>query len=240
MDLTTEITSGACPKVCSECAAREISICRVLPHPGLRQMADVAATKTYVAGETIAFEGDSAHHVFNITDGVVMLTRLLSDGRRQVLGFLFKGDFLGLAQGAEYGCSIHALTTVRVCRFPTSVFRRFLLQTPELEEELLSRASDELRAAQTHIMLLGRKTATERVASFLLYMAEREATLGGSPDLAFLPMTRADIADYLGLTTETVSRVVSALKRQRVIQLLPHSAVRIADHAQLLNASAGR
>jgi CRP/FNR family transcriptional regulator len=200
-------------------------------------MASVTATKTYLAGENLVLEGDAANYVFNITEGVVMLTRLLTDGRRQVLGFLFKGDFLGLAQGSDYGCTVQALTTVRVCRFPNSSFRRFLLKTPELEQELLSRASDELRAAQTHITLLGRKTATERVASFLLYIADREAALGGSPDIAFLPMTRADIADYLGITTETVSRVISAMKRQGVIQLLPHGAVRINDHHQLEKAA---
>jgi CRP/FNR family transcriptional regulator len=237
MDMTTEISTEACPRVCRECSAREISICRVLPHPDLRQLAGTASTKTYLAGETLVIEGDPANHVFNITDGVVMLARLLEDGRRQVLGFLFKGDFLGLSQGAEYGCSVHALTTVRLCRFPNSNFRRFLLETPKLETELLSRASDELRAAQTHIMLLGRKTATERVASFLIFIAERESSIGGSPDIAFLHMTRSDIADYLGLTIETVSRVISALKRQGIIQLLPHGAVRILKHEQLEAAS---
>lgn len=200
-------------------------------------MAAVAATKTCLPGETLVFEGDPANHVFNITDGVAMLTRLLADGRRQVLGFLFKGDFLGLAQGAVYGYTVQALTTVRVCSFPNAAFRRLLVSSPYLEHELLSRASDELRVAQSHITLLGRKTASERVASFLLYIAEREAEMGGSPDIIFLQMTRADIADYLGLTTETVSRVISALKRQRIIELLPHSAVRILDKAQLERGS---
>lgn len=218
---------------CEACSARTISICRILPHPDLRDLADLAALKAYRAGDLVFREGDRAEHVFNITEGMVMAFKLLGDGRRQVLGFLFKGDFVGLVGGAEHGFGVQALTHVSVCRFPRPAFRRFLLERPDLEDELLSRASDDLVAARDHVTLLGRKSATERVTSFLLGMAEREARLGGAPDLAFLPMTRADMADFLGLTLETVSRVLSSLKRQRIIELLPHNIIRLSQRERL-------
>jgi CRP/FNR family transcriptional regulator len=108
---------------------------------------------------------------------------------------------------------------VKVCRFPRPAFRHLLLETPSLEEELLSRASDELLAARAHLTLLGRKTAMERVSSFLLHLAQRQSRLGGSADQVALPMTRIDIADYLGLTSETVSRSLSMLRRLKAIQV---------------------
>jgi CRP/FNR family transcriptional regulator len=231
--LALRLDTSSCLEICEACSARETSICHVLPHPELRRLADSAAVSSYTSGEILVFEGQAANHVFNITEGVVMLFKLLSDGRRQVLGFLFKGDFLGLTGGADYSFSVQALTHVQVCRFPKPSFHRLLLETPRLEEELLSRASDELISARAHLTLLGRKTAIERVSSFLLYMADRDARLGGAPNLAFLPMTRADMADYLGLTTETVSRVISAFKRQGTIQLLAHGGVRLLQPERL-------
>jgi CRP/FNR family transcriptional regulator len=225
---------GPAPDLCIRCGARQTSICHVLPHPELRRLADCASVKTYIAGDAIFHEGEAAEYVFNITEGMVMLFKLLSDGRRQVLGFLFKGDFLGLTGGAEHQFGVQALTTVRICRFPRTAFRRLLLETPRLEEELLSRASDELISARAHLTLLGRKTALERVSSFLIYIADQEAKIGGAPDLALLPMTRADMADFLGLTTETVSRIMSSLKRDRLIQLLQHGAVRLLRRDQLV------
>ncbi|WP_158913212.1 Crp/Fnr family transcriptional regulator [Caulobacter sp. S45] len=230
---TLEREAVSCLEMCNQCGARTTSICSVLPHPELRQLADCATVKTYAPGDLLIREGDTFDHVFNITEGMVMLFKLLGDGRRQVLGFLFKGDFLGLTGGVDYQFGVQALTSVQSCRFPRVPFRRLLLETPRLEEELLSRASDELMSAREHLTLLGRKTAVERVSSFLLYIADREAKVGGAPDLAFLPMTRADMGDFLGLTTETVSRVISSLKRQQVIQLLEHGGVRFLRRADL-------
>jgi CRP/FNR family transcriptional regulator len=236
---TLELEETVCPTLCEACDARGVSICRVLPHPQLRRLAAPAAIGDYAIGETLLFEGDPAAHVLNITEGAVMLSKGLADGRRQVLGFLFKGDFLGLTLTETYGLSAQALTPAKACRFPRASFQRLLRETPRLEEELLSRASDELVSARLHLTLLGRKSATERVATFLGCMADRTATLGGQPGTAHLPMTRADIADYLGLTTETVSRVISALKRQRTIGQAGRGLVRILD-AQRLEALAER
>ncbi len=224
---------AACPQICEACAARAFSICSVLPHPELRRLADSGAVKTFEPRATLVREGDPADHVFNITEGMVMLYRLLADGRRQVLGFLLQGDFLGLTAGSAYDLGVEALTPVQVCRFPRPAFRRLLLETPQLEQELLSRASDELLAARAHLTLLGRKTAIERVTSFLLHLADRQARLGGSAELVELPMTRTDIADYLGLTPETVSRSLSMIKRLKAVQIVGTDAVRLLKRPML-------
>jgi CRP/FNR family transcriptional regulator len=218
---------------CAACDARALSICAVLPHPELAQLADCASVCAYPPGAALTRQGDAAEHVFNITEGLVMMSALLADGRRQVLGFLFKGDFVGLSGGATHDFTLQAVTPVQACRFDRTPFRRLLAQTPRLEEELLARASDELRAARAHVTLLGRKTALERVTSFLLAMAERGAALGGPADRAALPMTRTDIADHLGLTTETVSRTLSALRRKGVIAPDGPAALRLLSPAHL-------
>ena len=100
---------GVCPTLCAKCAARQVSICNILPHAALRRLDDCLVVKSYTHGEIIASEGEPAQHVFNVTDGAAMLTRSMADGRRQVLGFLFKGDFVGLTQRGEYGFNVEAV-----------------------------------------------------------------------------------------------------------------------------------
>ena len=135
----------------------------------------------------------------------------MADGRRQVVGFLVPGDFLGLAFGRTYVYTAEAITAVAACRFQRSRFMELLEELPALEREILGRTSNELAAAQQQMLLLGRKTARERLASFLADLAERSDADGGPLEL---PMGRADIADHLGLTIETVSRTFTGLRRR--------------------------
>ena len=112
--------------------------------------------------------------VFTVISGMLKLSKLLPDGRRQITGFLMAGDYLGLAFAERYVCSAEAVTPVRLCRFPRSAFLGLLDQFPALEKALLGRAATELAAAQQQMLLLGRKNAHERVASFVLQLAERQ------------------------------------------------------------------
>lgn len=207
------------PQSCETCTARPLSVCNVLSYPQLRRLADCGAVRAYAPREDLVREGEPADFAFNITEGMVMLFHRLPDNRRQVLGFLLKGDFLGLAAGANYDLSVQALTPVKACRFPRQGLRRLLLKMPKLEEELLARASDELVAARAHLSLLGRKTAIERLSILLLDLADRQARVDGSCSEIELPMTRIDIADHLGLTPETVSRSLAVLRRLKAIQV---------------------
>lgn len=196
--------------------------------------------KEFAPGATLFGDGDAGGGLFTITEGVVKLFKLMPDGRRQVIGFLFRGDFLGMSAGDQYDLWAEAITHVSACRFPRAAFHNLLRESPELHEELLSRAVDELRLAQAQMVLLGRKTAPERLATFLIDMADRERRRGGVPGLVTLPMTRSDIADYLGLTIETISRTFSKLKAENKITTPSREAVVILDPKWLASVAAGQ
>lgn len=225
--------AAPCGDPCQACAARSLSVCGVLADVGLRRLDSISDHRDFVAGETLAREGDPATQLFNITAGAVRVHKLLPDGRRQIVGFLFPGDFLGLATGERFAFSAEAITAGTACRFPRKAYRQLLREMPELEASLLDRTASDLRAAQEQMLLLGRKTAIERFASFLLDLSARDRRAGGEGKEIQLPMTRAEIADYLGLTTETVSRVTSRLKAKQVIRLLTLHSLRIEKPAEL-------
>ncbi len=222
-------------EVCAGCSARRLSVCGVLEQEGLRRLNDAADHMSFSAGEVLVREGDPATHLFNITVGDVRVHKLLSDGRRQIVGFLSPGDFLGLATGDQYAFSAEALTAGSACRFRKTDYRKILREMPDLEHALLDRAAHELKAAHDQMLLLGRKTAMERLASFLMNLSDRARRAGGEGRLIELPMTRAEIADYLGLTTETVSRNTTRLKTRGVIRLLSMHSLSIERPSELLH-----
>lgn len=218
---------------CSICSARHLSVCNVLAEDGLRRLSGISDIQAFGAGDILVREGDPATNLYNITVGAVRVYKLLPDGRRQIVGFLFPGDFLGLATGDRYAFSAEALSGGTACRFQKKAYRKLLAEQPDLEAALLDRASHELQAAHNQMLLLGRKTAVERLASFLADLATRDRRAGGGGRIIQLPMTRAEIADYLGLTTETVSRVTSRLKTRGVIRLLSLHSLSIEKPAEL-------
>ena len=210
---------------CVSCSIRETSVCGALAPDELERFSSIVMAQTFDQGETIFYEGDPATSLYNVTSGCVRLSKLLPDGRRQVTGFLFAGDFLGLAYVDSYAFTAEAITEVRLCLFPRGRFQALLDDFPALEKRLLGMASNELAAAQDQIVLLGRKSAKEKLATFLLNLSKRQsATLNGAP--VQLPMTRNDIADCVGLTTETVSRTFTKLTDEGLISLkTPHEVV---------------
>ncbi|BBK44293.1 Crp/Fnr family transcriptional regulator [Allostella vacuolata] len=224
---------------CSACDVRQLSICDVLGAPELRRLADIVATVSFAAHRTVLSEGEPAELLYNVTLGTVKLYKLLADGRRQITGFLFPGDFLGIALEHHYAYSAEAVTDVTLCRFPRRRLERLLEDMPKLEKRLLANASNELAAAQDQMVLLGRKTAREKIASFLANLAVRAERRGQPSNPIALPMGRSDIADYLGLTTETVSRTFTQLKTQRIITLEPGNLVRLADPLAIEELAAG-
>lgn len=212
---------------CDSCGARPLSVCGSIDDADLGRLDALAEHIAVQPGEALIREGDSARHVFNITSGSVRVYKLLSDGRRQITGFLFAGDFLGLATGETYVFSAEAIEPVTACRFRKSDYRTLIRETPALEATLLDRANHELAAAQNQMMLLGRKTALERVATFLLDLPGHDPARAAAAGHVHLPMTRSEIADYLGLTIETVSRVLTRLKTSGVIRLLSLTGLHI-------------
>ncbi|MGB0552265.1 MAG: helix-turn-helix domain-containing protein [Alphaproteobacteria bacterium] len=202
-------------------------------------MASIAHIQLLSPRQTIIDEGESAESLFNITGGAVKLYKLLPDGRRQITGFLFQGDFLGIALNQEYENFSEVVSDVTLCRFPRVRFEALFDEFPKFEKQLLEVASNELAQAQDQMLLLGRKMALEKVASFLLYVSERARQRGDAPSPISLPMSRADIADYLGLTMETVSRTFTNLKSSSAIRLLLGNMVALFDRKTLQNLSDG-
>ncbi len=224
---------------CRACEVRDICVCAVLEPDELLRLNAISMTKSFLPNQPIFYAGDESVHVSNVVQGAVRLYNLLPDGRRQITGFLFAGDFLGMAANQEYAYSAEALTALKLCRFPRRKLEALLDVLPTLERRLLGAASNELVAAQDQMLLLGRKTAREKVASFLLRLSRRAEERGESADPVYLPMSRADIADYLGLTTETVSRTITNLRENGMIALLASDQISIAEGAAMRDMAEG-
>ncbi len=228
---------------CAHCGARTYSVCSAIDSKDLERLAVLSTQMTVEPGRSFIEEGDPAEHFFNVTSGTAKLFKLLPDGRRQITGFAGTGHFLGLAVSSSYSFSAEALEPMRICRFSRPKLRVLLDDFPAMEKRLLEVASNELVAAQEQMLLLGRKTARERLASFLIGRADMPThCLGYQPsptETVRLPMTRNDIADYLGLTIETVSRTLTKLKGEGLIEIPSSSIVVIKRHTALVGIATG-
>lgn len=192
----------------------------------------------FAAKESLFIQGEPADDVFNVTGGMVRLYKLLPDGRRQIVGFALGGDFLGLALMERYGVSAEAVTEVSACRFARDAFTAYVDDKPHLLRRIHEFASHELSLAQDQMLLLGRRSAEERTAAFLLGMRDRLLRLGHHSVTLPLPMTRQDIADYLGLTIETVSRTITKMAKDKLLLVVP-DGVRLLDPARLSALTGG-
>jgi CRP/FNR family transcriptional regulator len=213
---------------------RALAICRGLGREAASNIMAVSSLQKKAAGETIFWEGDAADSVFEVVSGTLRLHKLLPDGRRQVTGFLSAGHLVGLAPEGTWVYTAEAITDVSLCRYRRSAFERLIDTVPGFARRILTVTSHELQVAQDQMLLLGRKTAAERVASFLLLLADQQ----GTDDIS-VPMGRNDIADYLGLTVETVCRTLTQLRRNELIDLPTHGRVVIRDRDQLDHLAAG-
>ena len=214
-------------------------MCSAIPDGDLARLAAIAVVTDVAAGQTFIDEGEPASSFFNVTAGTAKLFKTLPDGRRQITGFVGPGQFLGLAVSDTYAFSAEAIEPVRYCRFPRAPLRTLLDDFPQMGKLLLEVASNELVAAQEQMLLLGRKTARERLASFLLAQSRQGMPSGHSRRRFGLPMTRVDIADYLGLTIETVSRTLTRLRAEELIDIVSPSAIVICDPSGLESLSGG-
>jgi CRP-like cAMP-binding protein len=174
-----------------------------------------AAPTRYARNEEIFGEGDDADFVYRVKRGAVRLYRVLADGRRQIGAFHFAGDEFGFEMGAEHTFSAEAVCDCEVVAVPREAVYRKAEGDAGLSRQLWSRAIADLASARDHMLLLGRQTAMERVAAFLVEMADRNRA-GAT---VTLPMSRQDIADYLGLTIETVSRTLTQLTDEGAIEI---------------------
>ena len=179
--------------------------------------------------EDLFLDGDEASHLYEVIEGIVCAYRILPDGGRHIVSFYYPGDVLGHCSTEAYAFSAQALTPVSVRSVPLASLERQMRQRPDLAQKLLRMAAVELTATRDHLVCLAAKSAEAKTASFLLALSRRNAAVGEDPAEIRLPMTRLDIADYLGLTLETVSRMLSKFKRQGLIDLPRATLVRIKN-----------
>jgi CRP/FNR family transcriptional regulator, nitrogen fixation regulation protein len=196
----------------------------------LKPLLPAATTIQVHRGGDIIAQGDEAEYCFQVVGGCVRTVRLLEDGRRQVGEFLLSGDVFGWEMAGEHEFAAEAVTAVTLRRFRLSVIEERADKDRDFAYHMRRYTAGQVRAARSRLVLLGRKTAPERIASFLLEMYER---LSRPNTIAFeLPMSRADMADYLGLTIETVSRGLTELRRRGTIAV-ERSRIVIHDHRTL-------
>ncbi len=194
-----------------------------------RKLSHIALTRRFDAGAFLFRETEQATEIFNIVSGVVKTTTTLADGRQSTAAFFFNHDLLGMFEAGYYSQTAEALTSVTSYSFPIDALESLLRKDPDLQFHFFSKVLDELRVAQRQALVLGRFGATQRIALFLdLLDRHPEMHQSGGPSIS-IPMDRSDIADYVGLTVESVSRTLQRLHRACIIYLDGRHAFEIRD-----------
>lgn len=223
---------------CSDCPIRHRAVCAKCESDELDRLEEMKYYRSFEAGQTVMWSGDKMDFVGSVVSGIASLTQTMEDGRTQMVGLLLPSDFVGRPgrDGAAY--DVVATTDLVMCCFRKKPFEDMLDETPHIAHRLLEMTLDELDAAREWMLVLGRKTAREKIASLLSIIARRDVTLNaetGNTEVVFdLPLTREAMADYLGLTLETVSRQISALKKDGVILLEGKRHITVPDMDRLL------
>ncbi|MGD9812197.1 MAG: Crp/Fnr family transcriptional regulator [Sphingobium sp.] len=228
---------------CANCVVRNRAICSSLDGAELDSLNRIGRRQTIKRGQALMWEGEESLLVANVIEGVLKLSTSTADGREQIVGVVYPSDFIGRPFGQRSHHSVVALTDARVCTFTRSAFDGFAREHPELEHKLLQRTLTELDRARHWMLLLGRKSASERVATFLLDMSRRLADASCSEtsdglDRFELPFGRQQMADLLGLTIETVSRQMTRLRNDGVIEIPDRRSIVILDR-EAMEAAAG-
>lgn len=230
-----DIHNSDVPIVCLSCEARHKGVCGALSPEQLQRLS-VHTTKSVSAPSSdLSSEAKLNGRYANILSGVVKLTKASRDGRQQIVGLQFAPDFMGRPFVGGTEVEAVASTNVRLCSFPVSVLEELLEENPAMERRIYQQAMAELDEAREWLFALGRKSAKEKVASFLLLIATH-ADPERSPDKVLeieLPLKRADIADFLGLTVETVSRQITNLRKAGVVEVVDRNWILIPDLSNL-------
>ena len=226
-------------KDCSDCPIRHRAVCARCEAHELALLEDMKYYRSFSAGQTIMWAGDRMDFVASVVSGVASLTQTMEDGRTQMVGLLLPSDFAGRPGRENAAYTVTATSDLVMCCFRRKPFEKMINSTPHIAHRLLEMTLDELDAAREWMLVLGRKTAREKIASLLAIIARRDAVLSNNAtvkSLAFdLPLTREAMSDYLGLTLETVSRQMSALKKDGVIILEGKRRVQVPDMYRLMD-----
>ncbi len=218
---------------CSICKVRTYSFCRCLDEDKLKDFSNVSFEKSFLNKQNIFLQNDQSDYLYNITEGNVKIYQLLDDGRIQIIGFLYPGDFFGSYRNNKYNYCAEAIGDLKTCVFNQKILDKYLDENPILAKELLHKTSFELTLAQDRLTVLGKLNAAERLVKFLLNISEQRNRIGWKNNPISLPMTRQDIADYLGITIETVSRELTNLKTSNIIKIITSKQIYLSNTEEL-------
>ncbi len=229
----------AIPMRCSQCPIRHSAICALCDEDELAKLEQIKSYRSFKAGQTIFARGDDLTYVASIVIGMATLSRTLEDGRRQMVGLLMPSDFIGWPGREQIDFDVTAMSDTTLCCFNRKPFEQMLSATPHLARRLAELTLDELDAARDWMVLLGRKTAREKIATFIDMLSRRTKHPGLTANRYQLtmPMTREQMADNLGLTLETVSRQINGLKKDGVIAFQDRRTVDVLDEGALKTAT---
>lgn len=223
---------------CGDCPIRYRAVCARCDADELRELDAIKYYRSFEAGQTIVWSGDRMDFVASVVSGIATLTQTMEDGRRQMVGLLLPSDFVGRPGRETAAYDVVATTDLVMCCFRKKPFEEMMARTPHVGQRLLEMTLDELDAAREWMLLLGRKTAREKIASLVAIIARRDATLklqsGEGRVVVDLPLTREAMSEYLGLTLETVSRQLSALRKDGIIQIEGKRHIIIPDFDRLV------
>lgn len=234
-----DIHNSDIPLLCQACEARHRGICGALDPVQLQQLGRQTGRREVNAGTELVAAGVRIEGYANILSGIVKLSKLMADGRQQIVGLQFAPDFVGRPFAESSDVSAEAASTVRICTFPRSALEEMVRQSPGLEHRLHEQALRELDDARDWMMTLGQKSASEKVATFLLLLSRHvDPLVEGYSDHLEIPLKRSDIADFLGLTVETVSRHLTHLRKAGTLTVQKNRLVTVNDF-NALEAAAG-
>lgn len=225
-------------KDCGNCPIRHRAVCSRCEPDELEVLEEIKYYRSYEAGQPILWSGDHMEFVASIVTGISTLSQTMEDGRTQMVGLLLPSDIIGRPGRETAAFDVVAVSDVTLCCFRRRPFEQLMTNTPHIGQRLLEMTLDELDSAREWMTVLGRKTAREKIASLLLIVARRDASLRkqlpGDGMVFDLPLTREAMSDYLGLTLETVSRQISALRKSGIIQLEGKRRVIVPDLQDLI------
>ncbi len=208
---------------CGTCPIRHRAVCARCEADELARLETMKYYRSYEAGQPVLWAGDRMEFVASVVKGIATLSQTMEDGRTQMVGLLLPSDFIGRPGREAAPFDVVAVSDLTICAFRKRPFEQLMASSPTIQRRLLEMTLDELDSAREWMLVLGRKTAREKIASLLTILARRDASLGKqvpANGMVFeLPLTREAMADYLGLTLETVSRQISALRKSGIIIL---------------------
>lgn len=229
------------PQLCQQCTARHKGICGALTGEELVKMTKISDQRKFPAGTTLYGDSQDVPYFANVLEGVVKLSKYLSDGRQQIVALQFAPDFLGRPFSSSSELSVETASNVKLCTISRRGFENFLADSPDLQERLLRQTLLELDESRDWMVTLGRKTASEKVASFLVRISTHIQVPDSQDDAKYklvfdLPLTRTDMADFLGLTVETVSRQLSKFRKAGILEISHNRHIEITNLDALLDA----